>query len=163
MNLISLETPKYLIGLETRTKNSDEMAGHGKIPWLWQEFFKKNIPFLVKDKSQENAYGVYSQYESDHTGEYDYFIGFEVKDPAAYEGKTGVVIKKILAGKYSCIISENGPVPTVTAQAWLKIWEMTDKELGGKRLFKTDYEIYPLADGPSEESRVNIFVGINAV
>ncbi len=151
---------KFLVGMEVRTKNSDEMSPHGKIPKLWEEFLKKNISEIIKEKTSENIYGVYSNYESDHTGEYDYFIGYEVNDIKPYSNNNKLIIKKIMPGKYLIVTTEKGPMQKVLFDAWVKIWNMKGSDLDGKRAFKTDFEIYPTQVSDPNNSVVDIYLGI---
>ncbi|GLX79219.1 hypothetical protein tinsulaeT_25590 [Thalassotalea insulae] len=47
---------------------------NGKIPALWQEFNNK-VP--VNYPQGERVYGVYFDYESDHTGKFTVLAGFD--------------------------------------------------------------------------------------
>ncbi len=162
MNIITLITSKLLVGIEIRTNNTNEFSSNGKIPKLWERFFSEEINKNAKDKTSENIYAVYSNYESDHTGEYNYFIGFEVKDVKSYLNNDKFIIKEIKQGKYSVVITDKGSLQKVILAAWKKIWKMSSSDLGGKRLYKTDYEIYTQnATDPNGEI-FNIYLGINA-
>jgi len=64
-------------GLSTRTDNAAEMDPiRGKIPALWQTF-DDCVP--VDYQHGERVYGVYSDYESDHTGKFTVLAGFDGK------------------------------------------------------------------------------------
>ncbi len=162
MNIINLNSSKLLVGIEIRTNNTNEFSSNKKIPKLWESFFSKEINKNVKDKTSENIYAVYSNYESDHTGEYNYFIGFEVKDTKSYLNNDKFIIKEIKQGKYSIVTTEKGSLQKVIPAAWEKIWKMSSSDLGGKRSYKTDYEIYSHdATDPNGEI-FNIYLGINS-
>ena len=160
MNIINLETPKFLVGLEVRTKNSDEFSTNGKIPKLWEVFYNEKISEKINNKTSENIYGIYSNYESDHTGEYDYFIGFEVENVNEYRDSS-LKIKEIEQGRYSVITTEKGQVQQVIGITWEKIWKMSPSELGGKRSYKTDYEIYTKEASDPSGGIFKIHLGIN--
>jgi predicted transcriptional regulator YdeE len=66
---------KAINGLSIRTDNATEMdPNKGKIGALWQAF-DESVP--VDYKSGERVYGVYSNYESDHTGKFTVLAGFD--------------------------------------------------------------------------------------
>jgi predicted transcriptional regulator YdeE len=161
MNIINLESPKFLVGLEIRTKNSDEFSANGKIPKLWEIFYQDSINEKIKDKISENIYAIYSNYQSDHTGEYDYFIGYEVQNTKTYMNDDKLIIKEINPGRYSVVTTEKGSVQKVIPAAWEKILKMSPSELGGKRLFRTDYEIYTPEMKDSNGTIFKIYLGIN--
>ena len=154
-----LESPKLIAGIEVRTKNSEEMSSNGKISKLWERFFIEDIKSFIKDKVSENIYCVYSNYESDHTGEYNYLIGYEIKNVQKFDNSK-IIIQKIETSKYSLIETEKGQIQKVLVDAWEKIWKMDTVELGGKRLFKTDYELYPNIQSQPDELFANIFICI---
>lgn len=160
MNIIHLNSPKLIVGIGIRTNNSDELSGKGKIQKLWEKFYQDNLHEKIKNKTSENIYGIYSDYESDHNGEYHYFIGFEVLETQAYEKDPYLAIKKIDLGKYSAIATEKGVAQQVIPMAWNKIWKMNSSELGGKRSFQTDFEIYPQEANASNLTIFNIYLGI---
>ena len=57
---------QHICGFSSITNNEAEMTpGRGKIPALWQKF---NTTIPVNYQGGERVYGVYSDYESDHTG-----------------------------------------------------------------------------------------------
>lgn len=147
------ENEFYLVGWESRTNNKVEMAGNGAISKMWERVFKENLKGEIPNPTSEEIYAVYSNYESDENGDYDYFIGYKVKDlnnvPHGLKGK------KILAGPYRKFETEKGLPHNVVPQCWVKIWA----ELKGKRAFKTDYEIYEMKDQCPKDT-VDIFVGV---
>ena len=143
----------YLIGWENRTNNKLEMAGNGVISKMWERVFKESLREKITNPVSEEMYGVYSNYASDENGDYDYFVGYKVKD--LNHIPQGLMGKKILAGPYEKFETKKGPVYQVVPEMWLNIW----KELSGKRAFKTDFEIYgDIAKDPNS-AVVEIFVG----
>ena len=59
-------------GISVVTNNELEMSEeNGKIASLWEEYFSKDIYKKTFDKAKSDfMYGVYSNYESDDTGNY---------------------------------------------------------------------------------------------
>ena len=89
-----------LIGIETRTTNQREAdPAMAKIPGLWQRFFTESIEEKIPNKTNAGArFGTYTNYESDHTGEYSLIAAAEVSSLADIpEGMTSLTIPP---GKY---------------------------------------------------------------
>lgn len=161
VNASSLEYEKYIAGIQTRTKNTDELSGKGKLAALWEQFFNDQISEQLKEKISNDIYVVYSNYASDENGEYDYLIGFEVKpEDASKWDQSKIKMEKIEIGHYSKITTEKGSMPKVLVDAWHKIWNMTSKDLGGIRAFKTDFEVYSSHAMDPNDSIVDIYLGL---
>lgn len=143
----------YLIGWESRTNNKAEFSGDGVIGKIWERVFKENLRDQITNVVSDEIYGVYSNYESDENGDYDYFVGYKVKDlnhiPQGLNGK------KILAGPYKKFETKKGPVYQVVPEMWRQIWQ----DLKGKRAFKTDFEIYGDKAQDPNKAVVEIFIG----
>ena len=153
-----LVEPIYVAGYPVRTSNAKEMAGNGEIGKLWARFFQENLGAQIPNRTGENLMVVYSDYASDEKGEYSYLLGAPVNSidhlPA------GVSYRKIPAGQYAVITTEQGPVAAVLQAAWKRIWAMPPAELGGQRTFLEDYEIYDQRASDPNNSQVEIHVGI---
>jgi len=148
-----------VVGIEARTTNAKEMAGAGVIPAHWQKFFHDGIAGKIPNKIDSTIYAVYSDYASNLNGEYSFFIGVRVPDKSAVPA--GMVLKTISAGEYAVIVSEEGPASKVVPAAWQQIWALEDEgQLGGKRAYKTDFEIYDGRAADPEHTRVEIRVGL---
>ena len=111
----------------------------------------------VHDKSSPNLYAVYTEYASDHNGEYTFMVGAPVK--AGTVPPEGMVLRQIPAGKYAVITTENGPFPTVIPEAWLRIFKLED-EGKLKRAYQTDFELYDERALDPQNAQVDIYIGI---
>lgn len=151
--MAKIENEFYLMGFEARTNNKAEMAGTGIISKMWEQVFKENLKEKITAPLSDEIYAVYSNYESDENGDYDYFVGYKVKDlnhiPQGLKGM------KVLAGPYRKFETKKGAVYQVVPEMWLNIW----KELSGKRAFKTDFEIYGDKAKDPNNAVVEIFIG----
>ena len=58
-----------IIGIETRTTNQNGQAMKD-IGGLWNRFFSENIISKIPKAVNSNVYAIYTDYESDYTGEY---------------------------------------------------------------------------------------------
>jgi len=144
----------YVLGMSVRTTNALEMTGQGKIGNLWRQLKEQKIA-VGKD-----IYAVYSNYESDQNGAYNYLLGWKAPSEEMRVFKQlppGLTAVKIQAGKYAIIPSQRGPAPKVVPEVWKRIWALTPTQLTRPRAFKTDFELYrpANADGP-----VEVFIGL---
>jgi len=146
-----------LIGIEARTDNARESTANGIIPKQWQKFFTEGIPAKIPGAIGTNFYGVYSEYASDHNGEYTYLVGQAVKDGTA--APNGLVVKQIPAGKYAVFTTEVGPFAKVIPDAWQRIFKL-EQEGKIKRAYKTDFEIYDQRAQDPQNGQVDIYVGL---
>ena len=148
-----------VIGIEVRTTNAREMTVEGAIPKQWQKFFQDGIQQKIPDKIDGTIYAVYTDYASDRNGEYSFVIGMKV-NPGA-NPPAGMVLKKIPAGEYALITSDKGPVGRVVPAAWQQIWSLEDKaQLGGRRAYGADFEVYDQRSADLQNSQVDINVGL---
>ena len=140
---------KVIKGLQTRTKNADEMDEETrKIAPLWGRFFSDIMPKL--GDTPPPLYGVYANYESDATGMYDLLIGAEGLD----EG-SDLKDVTIEAGRY-LVFPVKGDLSTEVIKVWGQIWAyFEDVSIDEKRVFKTDFELYTAMD------EAEIYIGVH--
>ena len=106
---------KIIRGVKIRTKNADETNPEtSKITGLWQRFYEDVAPRLAKNAS---ILGVYCNYESDFTGEFDVVAGTDM-----LEGNGISDAVTIQAGKY-LVFEGRGAMPQAVIDTWSKIWE----------------------------------------
>jgi predicted transcriptional regulator YdeE len=79
-----------------------------------------------------------------------------VKDTVA---PSGMVVKRVLAGKYATVTSDKGPFPKVVPAAWEKILRFED-EGKLKRAYETDFELYDQRAQDPQNGQVDINVGV---
>lgn len=144
-----------LVGMEIRTNNEDEMSGRGKIANLGQRFYREGLP-KIETHVQDSIFAVYTDYESDETGWYTYFIGVKVSSLA--EIPPGMKGKRIPAAKYAKILTSAGALPDVVIKKWQQIW--ADDLLKKKRAYTADLEIYDLSRGGAEQTKIVIYLAI---
>ena len=148
-----------VIGIKVRTNNAKEMAGEGVISKHWERFFKDGILDKIPHKADANIYAVYTNYASDRNGDYDLLLGAKVTDAVAVP--TGMTAVAVWGGKYSTFTSSKGPVGKVVSELWQEIWRLEDQsQLGGKRAYKTDFEVYDERSRDPQNSQVDIYISI---
>lgn len=109
---------KTIYGEKIRTQNTNM----NEIMNLWGKVLEK--------QPKGEIYAVYYNFESNHTGEYDFLIG-TITD----NYNSSVIIKN---GSYIKIEVPTGQ--TGIGVAWQSIWN--DENLERKRAYQTDYEVY---------------------
>ncbi len=131
-----------ITGLKQRTDNTKAM---NVIPGLWESFFQNNVLGQIDDLVQEpSVYAVYTGYESDEHGEYDFILGGRSKRSGASPGLNQVDIPK---GNYAVFTA---PATDQVIAAWQQIWQTKLK-----RTYIADFEYYDQKTG-----QVKIYVGI---
>jgi len=136
-----------VMGLQVRTKNTDEMNPETqKIAPLWGRFFNEVMPTLEESAT---VYGVYHNYESDATGEFDVLVG---TDALVVTDEMKSV--ELQAGKY-LMFPVKGELPQAIIETWMQIWAyFEDPSIDERRAYETDFELYKSAD------EVEIYIGV---
>ena len=143
-----------VLGIEARTSNAREMNGTGVIASHWARFIKENLLAHIPSKTDAAILAVYSDYASDENGEYSFMIGARVSSAA--QAPSGMVVRRVPAGRYAVFTSEKGPVEKVVMTTWQKIWGAP----GIERAYKVDFELYDERARDPKNAEVEICVGI---
>lgn len=135
---IKFVSEKIINGLSIRTDNATEMDPEkGKIGGLWQTF-DNTVP--VDYQHGERVYGVYVDYESDHTGKFTVIAGFDGKSFPEAANLQAVTIPE---AKY-LVFTHKGEMPQIAIDAWTEIWHyFSNEESEYQRCYSTDFEYYP--------------------
>jgi len=129
-----------VVGVTVRTNNAAEAGGQGKIPDLWQGAMQNGTLEQIPNKAGDDLIVVYSDYASDHTGDYNYTLGYKVT--AVDKVPDGMVARTIHAGKYAIFDSQQGAPQEVIPALWQRINSMTPQQMGAARAYQTDFETY---------------------
>jgi predicted transcriptional regulator YdeE len=150
-----------LLGMTVRTNNAQEADKmRGKIFPCIQKYFHGNLAAKIPHRRRPGTtFCAYTDYESDHTGDYTYFVGEEVTsfDPKPPEGFVKLVIPK---QQYVKFTTKPAPMPDVIVNAWGAIWAMSPKELGGERGYLTDFEVYDERAADHQKIVLDLYIGI---
>jgi predicted transcriptional regulator YdeE len=148
----------HLAGLATRTNNAAEMSGNGKIGSIWESFLQPGLVAKIPNKMGVDLIAVYTEYETNHTGHYTYLLGIPVLSSESVP--VNLTVRHVSPGRYAVFTSERGPVVKVVREVWQRIWSMSEKELGGKRAFQSDYEIYDQRTADPENAQIDVYIGL---
>jgi len=135
---------KTVVGVSAVTGNADPKMGE-IISGLWKKLYEGGINAAIKNKSNEYAIGLYSDYSD---GQYRVTAGNEVSKPENDE----LTVKIIPAGKYAKF-SIHGHMQTAVAEAWGKIWKMNLN-----RSYTGDFEEYLNSDW--ENADIDIYIAL---
>jgi len=140
---------KKITGISTRTTNADEMNPQtAKIGALHQKF---DDMVSVNYKDGARVYGVYYNYESDHSGEYSVMAGADLVDQIVAENFETVIIP---AGTYM-VFEAKGEVPQIVIETWAKIWEyFSTGKTQYRRSYMTDFEFY------KSQNEIEVYIGV---
>jgi len=149
--LIILEDSFEVLGLQTRTSNADEFDSKKmRIPGLWQKFSQSSLV----NHSIENdpyVYGVYSNYSSDHGGEYMVTAGINKESLLSRDDQFEEII--VQAGSY-LVFEAVGKQPDSVIKVWQYIWQYFSEDIQPKRKYTTDFEKYISSD------KVEIYIAV---
>jgi len=147
-----------LIGISARTTNAKEVTEEGVIGKMWARLFQEGVLAKIPNKADQNIISVYTDYASDHNGEYTYVLGARVTSDA--EVPAGMVAKKIPAQRCAVFTSDKGPAATVVPALWMKINSLPKNAVGGNRLYKADFEIYDERAIDPGNLQMDVYIGI---
>jgi predicted transcriptional regulator YdeE len=147
-----------IIGIAARTSNAKEMSGEGVISDQWERVMAGGIIEQIPNRADQNILAIYTDYESDASGEYTFIIGAKVTSTDSIP--EGMVEKEVPEARYAVFTSEKGPVWKVVPEVWQKIWSAPASELGGERVFAADFEVYDERAADPQNAVVEVWVGI---
>jgi predicted transcriptional regulator YdeE len=148
----------YVAGLWGRTNNAAEYSKHGKIGQLWGQFLKSDFRRSLPNRIGDEVYAVYTDYESDHTGDYTFVVGHRVS--TATDLGNRFVTVQIPDGEYAVITSELGPAAQIVPAVWQKISALTPEELSGIRSYRCDFELYDHRSQNPNLAQIDVFLGL---
>jgi predicted transcriptional regulator YdeE len=149
-----------LVGITARTSNAEEFNPEtAKIGATIQHYITGALYDKIQNrKTPGKTYCVYTEYATDHTGEYTYFIGEEVD--ALADVPDGLSTITVPEQSYAKFTTESGQMPTVCINAWMDIWKMTPEDFGSDRAFKADFEVYDERALDHSNTVLDIYIGI---
>ncbi len=161
MKKIIEELPEIkLVGITARTSTALEFDPKtAQIGKIMQRFFTENLQDKILYKKNPNKiYAVYTNYESDENGAYTYFLGQEV---TAFENQSDIFQTLVIPNQdYAKFTSNPGEMPEVVINMWQNIWQMKESEMGGKRNYIADFEVYDERSSDLNNAIVDVFIGI---
>jgi predicted transcriptional regulator YdeE len=146
-----------VVGIQVRTANRDEAnPGTARIPALWARW--ANVAADLPPRTETELYAVYSDYESDHLGAYSLTIGHAVAPETVVPPEMARVV--VPSGRYAVVTTRRGAMPGIVREAWQRVWAASDTELGGRRAFTVDYEVYDERSRDPADAEVDLHLSV---
>jgi predicted transcriptional regulator YdeE len=142
----------HVVGLAIRTTNRNNQAV-SDIEFLWERFFDENISKLIPNKIGKDIYGVYTDYDGDHTQTYTTILGVRV--PSLDHVAPGLAARTIERGKYATFTARGNINEGVVGKTWNRIWNSPIP-----RKYTTDFEVYSEKSCVVQDAEVDIFVAV---
>ncbi len=147
-----------VVGVSARTSNAKEMTPQGVIGTMWGRLMQEGILEKIPNKADHDVIAVYTDYASDHDGEYTYILGARVTSGA--DVPAGMIAKKIPAGRYAVFTSEKGQPSKVVPELWTKINSLPRGATGTDRVYHADFEVYDERARDPQNMQMDVYVGI---
>lgn len=149
-----------LVGITARTSNSLEANQKtAKIGQTIGNYFENNLSQKIGNRIKPGTtYCAYTEYETNENGQYTYFVGEEVNSLDEIPGGFEALI--IPASNYIKFECGPGGMPIVCIDAWKRIWNMQEADLGGKRAYIADFEIYDERAKDYGNTILDIYIGV---
>jgi len=130
-----------VLGISAVTSNALESdPATGKIGGLWARFYREAVPSRIPLKREPALpLGVYTGYESDHSGQYELTVGMAVD--ASAQTPEGLARVSMPAGSYLLFEAE-GEMPGVVIDTWKEIWAYFSRPSGHVRAYTADLELH---------------------
>lgn len=117
-------------GIARRTSN----AHPEQIGAFWETFRTGKIAQKLPQRTSDAVYALYTEYDSDHNGEYTLLLGYKV--PADSEVQEGLYKVTVPADLYA-VVDARGPQPMTLINTWQEI-NTTNMD----RSYGCDFDIY---------------------
>lgn len=147
-----------VVGISARTNNAKEMTADGVIGKMWGRLMQEGLLTKIPNKADPNIVAVYTDYASDHNGDYTYLLGARVTSDA--DVPAGMMAKKVPTGKFAVFTSEKGPAPKVVPEVWMKINSLPQNAVGADRKYRADFEIYDQRAMDPQNLQMDVYIGI---
>lgn len=151
-----------LVGITCRTNNAhifESNPSTNQIAAAVQKYFQNGLFDKIPNrKNPGTTYCVYTNYESDFTGDYTYFIGEEVISFENAEPEFQQL--SIPSQHYIKFTNHPGAMPGVCIDMWKKIWVMPSADLGGERAYIADFEVYDERSRDHQNVTLDIYIGV---
>jgi len=144
----------YIVGISVRTTNQNHQS-QGDIAKLWEIFFRNGyLQQMLVNKVSNDIYCIYTDYESDYTGEYTTIIGYKVSEIKEIPTNLSLTIEEIPESKYYKYISE-GELPYAVGKTWAHIWQANID-----RRYAADFDVYGSESIDPKNAKITTFLSI---
>ncbi len=144
---------KTVIGISRRTSSADGRSAKD-IMTAWAAFLQTDASAKIRNRAvPPTMYAVYSGYESDWRGEYNYLIGCGVARAGIIP--EGMEVRKIPAQTYA-VFTAKGQMPDEVLAVWSLVW-LSDLP----RRYTFDFEVYDMRFTRPKAKEVEVCVAVD--
>jgi predicted transcriptional regulator YdeE len=140
----------YIIGISRRTNNQKASED---LQQLWEKFIGENIMNKIPDKISSDIYAIYTDYASDHTGDYTTILGCRVN---SLEVIPDDMIGRTIPSDNYQLFTAKGMIPASVVKTWEIIWS----EPNINRSYSFDFEVYSEKTQHPESPEVDIYIAV---
>jgi predicted transcriptional regulator YdeE len=141
----------FFEGISVRTTNQNGQSAKD-IAELWGRFMADNTLAKIEDRTSDEIYCIYTDYESDHTAPYTAVLGCKVT--SLDNIPEGLISLTVPGADYLKYIAK-GRLPDCVAQTWQEVWN-SDLD----RKYVADFDVWGVKAYDPESAEVEIFVGV---
>ncbi|WP_042352834.1 GyrI-like domain-containing protein [Bacillus massiliigorillae] len=141
---------KIVAGIAIRTTNENGQA-MSDIGATWQTFIGDQVMERIPNQIGHQAYGVYSNYESDASKPYDFLAGIEVSQQDAADGIQYMVLPQGRYAKFTVV----GHMQKAVGEAWESIWKMDLP-----RAYVCDFEVYHNDSSDMNNQTIDLYISL---
>lgn len=154
MNYKEIDLDEFIVvGISVRTSNAKGQAMLD-IGNLWSRFYSEQIIAAIPNKISDDIFCIYTDYESDYTGEYTTFLGCKV---SSAETLPQDLTKKVIATSSYRRYESKGKIPECVGETWTNIWK-ENKNI--PRAYSSDFNVYEGDMTDMENALVRTFLAI---
>ena len=140
-----------VIGITCRTSS---VHAPEEIPLLWEKLMNENLLAKIPKRTSEGLYCIYTDYSSDHLGDYTVILGAESLDTDSSLPE-GMVRHTIAESEYLCL-PVKGDYPHSLIHTWEWVWKKDDLP----RAYTSDFEYYPEGMKNSKEPKLDVYIAL---
>lgn len=147
------EVNEFIVcGIAVRTTNENGKSSKD-IPALWNRFMTERIMEKIPDRTDDNIYCIYTDYEEDYKKPYTTIIGCRVY--SADSVPEGLMAKSFSGGSYITRTVKGNIYNGIVYAEWLRIWESDIP-----RAYTADFEVYGEKAKNPDNAEVEIFLAV---
>ena len=139
-----------VVGMACRASNDRPET----VRTFWQRLLAEGGWDRIPNKADSRIISLYTDFETDHTGDYTLLIGARVTD--AETVPEDMVAIQVPPARYA-VFTSVGPMPDALLATWQRVW---DSNL--VRAYTTDFDVYPEPPATAERDGVLSFVALAA-
>ena len=140
-----------IIGISIETTNQNGKAAED-LGNLWGRFFAENVAGKIQNKISGEIYSIYTDYESDFTGNYLAILGFKV---SSLDNIPDGLIGREFENETFMKFTAKGEMPNAVVETWKEIWSKDDSL---RRKYTYDFEVYGEKSQNGTDSEVEIYI-----